>query len=71
MIGGCLLRSSDRVELPADKRSLWAIGGLARREDASRSSLKDSRLMELIRRNDQSLDGGRGDGLMLTFVNIG
>ena len=48
MIGACLLRNYDRVELYADKRSLWSVGGLARREDASRSSLKDSRLMELI-----------------------
>ena len=59
---------SDRVELYADKRSLWSVGGLVRSEDASRSSLKDSRL---IRRNEQSLGDGRGDGLMLSFVNIG
>lgn len=71
MTGACLLRRSDRVELYADKRSLWSVGGLVRREDASRSSLKDSRLIELIRRNEQSLGGGRGDGLMLSFVNIG
>ena len=45
--------------------------GEVRSEDASRSSLKDSRLIELIRRNEQSLGGGRGDGLMLSFVNIG
>jgi len=55
MTGACLLRSYDRVELQANKRSLRSVGGLARREDASRSSLKDSRLMELIRRNEQSL----------------
>lgn len=71
MTGACLLRRSDRVELYADKRSLWSVGGLVRSEDASRSSLKDSRLIELIRRNEQSLGGGRGDGLMLSFVNIG
>ena len=54
MTGACLLRRSDRVELYADKRSLWSVGGLVRSEDASRSSLKDSRLIELIRRNEQS-----------------
>ena len=41
MTGACLLRRSDRVELYADKRSLWSVGGLMKREDASRSSLKD------------------------------
>ena len=49
MTGACLLRRSDRVELYAGGvRSLWSVGGLVRSEDASRSSLKDSRLMELI-----------------------
>ena len=56
------------MELYADKRSFWSVGGLVRSEDASRSSLKDSRLIELIRRNEQSLGGGRGDGLMLSFI---
>jgi len=58
------------VELYADKRSLWSVWGLARRKDASRSSLKDSRLIELIQRNEQRLCGGRGDGLILSFANI-
>ena len=70
MTGACLLRRSDRVELYADKRSFWSVGGLVRREDASRSSLKDLRFIELIRQNEQSLGDGRGDGLMLSFVKI-
>ena len=40
------------MELYADKRSLWSIGGLLRSEDASMLSLKDSRLIELVRRNE-------------------
>jgi len=50
MTGACLLRRSVGG-------SLWSVGGLVRSEDASRSmsSLKDSRLIELIRWNEQSL----------------
>ena len=38
------------MELYVDKRSLWtlwSVGGLVRSEDASRLSLKDSRMIEL------------------------
>jgi hypothetical protein len=59
------------VELYADKRSLWSVGGLSRREEASRSCLNASRSMELMRRNEHSSGGGRGDGSMLSLVKIG
>jgi len=45
--------------------------GIGEKGGRFEASLKDSRLTELIRWNEQSLGGGRGDGSMLSFANIG
>ena len=54
------------VQLYADRRSFGSVGGLRRREEDSRSSLNASRSMELMRRNEHCLGGGRGDGSILS-----
>jgi len=56
-VGLCLSKNVDTVQLYADKRSSWCVGELMRREKNSRSSLKASRLVELMRWNEHSLGG--------------